>query len=110
MRRFNRRDGYGHAQGSPRSRCCEVVHERGSVRCAFDLSSSTARICAASRSSSTDLSSSTARICAASRSNSELKILLKRAPFGLALNDYVAGDGPALFTQACAMGLEGIVG
>jgi bifunctional non-homologous end joining protein LigD len=34
---------------------------------------------------------------------------LKRAPFGLALNDYVAGDGPALFAQACAMGLEGIV-
>jgi ATP-dependent DNA ligase len=27
----------------------------------------------------------------------------------LALNDYVAGDGPALFAQACAMGLEGIV-
>jgi hypothetical protein len=34
---------------------------------------------------------------------------LKRAPFGLALNDYVAGDGPALFAQACTMGLEGIV-
>jgi ATP-dependent DNA ligase len=32
----------------------------------------------------------------------ELKSLLKRAPFGLALNDYVAGDGPALFAQACA--------
>jgi hypothetical protein len=37
-----------------------------------------------------------------------VKALLKRAPFGLALNDYVAG-GPALFAQACAMGLEGIV-
>jgi bifunctional non-homologous end joining protein LigD len=42
-------------------------------------------------------------------SKGELKILLKRAPFGLALNDYVAGDGPALFAQACAIGLEGIV-
>jgi ATP-dependent DNA ligase len=30
-------------------------------------------------------------------------------PFGPALNDYVAGDGLALFAQACAMGLEGIV-
>jgi bifunctional non-homologous end joining protein LigD len=30
-------------------------------------------------------------------------------PFGLALNDYVDGDGPVLFVQACAMGLEGIV-
>jgi hypothetical protein len=26
-----------------------------------------------------------------------LKILLKRAPFGLALNDCAVGDGPALF-------------
>src|SRR5262249_51235965 len=31
------------------------------------------------------------------RCKGELKILLKRAPFGLALNDYAAGDGPALF-------------
>ena len=43
------------------------------------------------------------------RRKGELKSLLKRAPFGLALNDYVAGDGPALFAQTCAMGLEGIV-
>jgi ATP-dependent DNA ligase len=43
------------------------------------------------------------------RRKSVLKILLTRAPFGLALNDYAAGDGPALFAQACAMGLEGIV-
>ena len=43
------------------------------------------------------------------RRKGELKALLKRAPFGLALNDYVAGYGPALFAQACAMGLEGIV-
>ena len=34
---------------------------------------------------------------------------LKRAPFGIALNDADMGDSPALFTQACAMGLEGIV-
>ena len=26
-----------------------------------------------------------------------------------ALNDYAAGDGPALFVQACGMGLAGIV-
>jgi bifunctional non-homologous end joining protein LigD len=43
------------------------------------------------------------------RRKGELKVLLKRASFGLALNDDVAGDGPALFAQACAMGLEGIV-
>ena len=43
------------------------------------------------------------------RRKGELKALLKRVPFGLALNDYVAGDGPALFAQACAVGLEGIV-
>ena len=43
------------------------------------------------------------------RRKGELQVLLKRAPFGLALNDYVAGDGPALFAEACAMGLEGIV-
>jgi bifunctional non-homologous end joining protein LigD len=30
-------------------------------------------------------------------------------PFGLALNNYVAGGGPAPFAQACALGLEGIV-
>jgi bifunctional non-homologous end joining protein LigD len=40
------------------------------------------------------------------RRKGELKILLKRAPFGLAP---VAGDGPALFAQVCAMGLEGII-
>jgi bifunctional non-homologous end joining protein LigD len=39
----------------------------------------------------------------------ELQALLKPAPFGLALNDADTGDGPALFAQACAMGLEGIV-
>jgi ATP-dependent DNA ligase len=39
----------------------------------------------------------------------ELQTLLKRAPFGLALNDVDSGDGPALYAQACAMGLEGIV-
>jgi len=27
----------------------------------------------------------------------------------VALNDAVSGDGPALYAQACAMGLEGIV-
>jgi bifunctional non-homologous end joining protein LigD len=43
------------------------------------------------------------------RRKRELEILPKHAPFGLALNDYVAGDGPPLFAQACAMGLEGIV-
>ena len=43
------------------------------------------------------------------RRRAELQALLKRAPFGLALNDAVSGDGPALFVQACAMGLEGIV-
>jgi bifunctional non-homologous end joining protein LigD len=35
--------------------------------------------------------------------------LLKRASFGLAVNEHHTGDGPALFSQACAMGLEGIV-
>jgi bifunctional non-homologous end joining protein LigD len=35
------------------------------------------------------------------RRKGELKILLRRAQFSLALNDYVAG--------ACAMGLQGIV-
>ena len=35
--------------------------------------------------------------------------LLKRAPFGLAVNEHHAGDGPELFAQACAIGLEGIV-
>jgi hypothetical protein len=57
-------------------------------------------------------SSSTARILRdlpLDRRKSELKALLKRAPFVLALNDYAAGDGPELFAQACAMGLEGIV-
>jgi hypothetical protein len=39
----------------------------------------------------------------------QLKTLLKRAPFGLALNDYVAGDGRARFAQACAIDLEGTV-
>jgi ATP-dependent DNA ligase len=33
------------------------------------------------------------------RRKGELEILLKRASFGLALNDYVAGDGSALFGQ-----------
>ena len=27
----------------------------------------------------------------------------------MAVNEHHAGDGPALFAQACAMGLEGIV-
>jgi ATP-dependent DNA ligase len=35
--------------------------------------------------------------------------LLKRAPFGLELNEHHAGDGPALFAEACRRGLEGIV-
>jgi ATP-dependent DNA ligase len=58
-----------------------------------------------------DLLELEARICALSleRRKDKLKALLKRAPFGLALNDYVAGDWQALFAQACAMGLEGIV-
>jgi ATP-dependent DNA ligase len=43
------------------------------------------------------------------RRKDELKVLLKRTLFGLALNDYVAGDGPALFAQVCAMGPRGIV-
>jgi hypothetical protein len=41
------------------------------------------------------------------RRKDELKVLLKRTLFGLALNDYVAGDGPALFAQVCAMGPRG---
>jgi len=43
------------------------------------------------------------------RRKAALQTLLKRALFGLALNDAASGDGPALFRQACAMGLEGIV-
>jgi ATP-dependent DNA ligase len=35
--------------------------------------------------------------------------LLKRVPFGLALNEHHAGDGPALFAAACQKGMEGIV-
>jgi ATP-dependent DNA ligase len=43
------------------------------------------------------------------RRKDALARLLRRAPFGLALNEHHDGDGPALFAQACAMGLEGIV-
>lgn len=35
--------------------------------------------------------------------------LLRRALFGLALNEHHDGEGPALFAHACAMRLEGIV-
>src|SRR5215469_12644071 len=54
-------------------------------------------------------SNSTARICAIERRKGEPKILLKRARFGLALNDCLAGDGPALFDAGLRHGLEGIV-
>ena len=43
------------------------------------------------------------------RRKDALTQLLRRAPFGLALNEHHNGDGPALFEKACAMGLEGIV-
>jgi ATP-dependent DNA ligase len=43
------------------------------------------------------------------RRKERLAQLLARAPFGLALNEHHDGDGPAMFAQACAMGLEGIV-
>lgn len=43
------------------------------------------------------------------RRKDALARLLKRAPFGLALNEHHAGDGPALFAAACEKGLEGIV-
>lgn len=43
------------------------------------------------------------------RRKDALARLLKRAPFGLALNEHHAGDGPALFAEACRRGLEGIV-
>lgn len=43
------------------------------------------------------------------RRKEALMRLLKRATFGLAVNEHHAGDGPALFAQACAIGLEGIV-
>ena len=43
------------------------------------------------------------------RRKDRLAQLLEQAPFGIAYNDHHLGDGPALFAQACARGLEGIV-
>jgi bifunctional non-homologous end joining protein LigD len=38
-----------------------------------------------------------------------LKRLLGRRSRGIAVNDHVIGNGPAVFAEACRMGLEGIV-
>ena len=38
-----------------------------------------------------------------------LAALLKKAPYGIAINDHTADDGDAIFRAACKMGLEGIV-
>src|SRR5262245_23530498 len=43
------------------------------------------------------------------RPKDALARLLKRAPFGLVVNEHHAGEGPALFAATCERGLEGIV-
>jgi bifunctional non-homologous end joining protein LigD len=52
------------------------------------------------------------RTCAASSwsaAAARLERLLSRAPYGIALNEHMAGDGPTIFRHACRLGLEGIV-
>jgi hypothetical protein len=44
-----------------------------------------------------------------SRRKSRLAQLLKHSSAGIEFNDYTDADGAAVFRQACAMGLEGIV-
>jgi bifunctional non-homologous end joining protein LigD len=44
-----------------------------------------------------------------SKRKARLVRLLARARGGIALNDHIEADGAAVFTQACRMGLEGIV-